>query len=140
METATLDILVVDDEPGVRASIAQTLGEAGHRITEAEDGREALALILSRKFDVVILDIRLPKLDGLTVFRRLRLESPRTAAIVMTSYASIRDAVSVLQAGGRDFVTKPFDPLDFARRVIQPVATEIARRRMDSDSPPPSGP
>jgi two-component system response regulator HydG len=123
-----LDILVVDDEPAVRLSVAKALVDAGHRVTEAEDGEGALAQVLSHVFDVAVFDIRLPKVDGLTLFRRLRLESPGTVVILMTAHARVRDAVEALRGGAHDYVTKPFDPEDFAERVIGPIAERHALR------------
>jgi DNA-binding NtrC family response regulator len=124
-----LEILVVDDEPAVRISVALALEEVGHRVTVVEDGEQALALILTRTFDVGIFDVRLPKLDGLTLFRRMRVESPGTVAIIMTAYATIPDAIAALRAGAYDYVTKPFDPEDLAERVIQPIAQQHALRQ-----------
>jgi DNA-binding NtrC family response regulator len=124
-----LDILVVDDEPAVRMSVAKALCDAGHRVTEAEDGERALAHVVSRVFDVAIFDVRLPKVDGLTLFRRLRVESPGTVAILMTAYGSVRDAVEALRAGAHDYVTKPFDPDDLVTRIIGPIAERRALRQ-----------
>src|SRR5436189_6461513 len=76
-----LDILVVDDDQATRLSLAYALSDAGHHVTEAEDGEEATALAAERTFDVALLDVRLPKVDGLTIFRRLRLRAPTTAVI-----------------------------------------------------------
>ena len=92
-----LEILLVDDEPATRMSVASALYDAGHRITEAADGAEAMALASSSVFDVAICDVRLPKVDGLTLFRHLRRESPGTAVILMTAYATIQDAVTALR-------------------------------------------
>src|SRR5437899_2178498 len=73
-----LDVLVVDDEPGIRAGLAYPLCDEGHQVTEAADGAEALRMISERVFDVVFCDIRLPKVDGLTLLRRIHRESPTT--------------------------------------------------------------
>jgi DNA-binding NtrC family response regulator len=123
-----LDILVVDDEAAVRISIGKALAEAGHQVTEAEDGPKALSLILSRVFDVVVFDIRLPGVDGLTLFRRLHMESPGTAVVLMTAHARVRDAVEALRGGALDYVVKPFDPGEFAAKVIGPIAERHALR------------
>ena len=121
-----LDILVVDDDQATRLSLAYALGDAGHRVVEACDGEEAIALVSERIFDVAILDVRLPKVDGLTIFRRLRQKSPSTAVILMTAFATISDAVASLRDGAYDYVTKPFDPEEFSLRVIGHIAEHRA--------------
>ena len=80
--TVPLDILVVDDDQATRLSLAYALTDGGHKVTEAQDGEEAIALVAERIFDVAILDVRLPKVDGLTIFRRLRQKSPSVAALL----------------------------------------------------------
>ena len=84
-----LDILVVDDDDIVRQSITGALERAGHRVSEARDGLEALTLADSHRFDVAICDVQMPRLDGLTLLRRLRLEAPGTAVILVTSFGRI---------------------------------------------------
>ena len=124
-----LEILVVDDDQATRLTLAYSLTDAGHRVTEAGDGEEAIALVAERIFDVAILDIRLPKVDGLTIFRRLRQKSPSTAVILMTAFATVPDAVGSLRDGAYDYVTKPFDPEEFSLRVIGHIAEHRALRQ-----------
>jgi two-component system response regulator AtoC len=104
-----LDILLVDDEPDFRMLVGDALRDAGHRITLASNGAEGLALISSNVFDVMLCDIRLPKVDGLTLFRRVRQESPGTDVILITAHAAVSDAVAALKEGAYDYITKPFD-------------------------------
>jgi DNA-binding NtrC family response regulator len=104
-----LDILLVDDEPDFRMLVGDALRDAGHRVTLAANGAEALTLISSNVFDVMICDIRLPKVDGLTLFRRVRQESPSTDVILITAHAAVSDAVAALKEGAYDYITKPFD-------------------------------
>ena len=124
-----LEILIVDDDPATRMSVAYALSDAGHRVTEAADGAEADALIAEQVFDVAICDVRLPKIDGLTLFRKLRQQSPGTATILMTAYAAIPDAVATLREGAYDYVTKPFDAEEFSLRVIGRIAERRALRQ-----------
>lgn len=124
-----LDILVVDDDQATRLSLAYALSDAGHHVTEAEDGEEAIALASERTFDVALLDVRLPKVDGLTIFRRLRLRAPATAVILMTAFATIADAVASLREGAYDYVTKPFDPEELTLRVIGHIAEHVSLKR-----------
>jgi DNA-binding NtrC family response regulator len=104
-----LNILLVDDEPDFNLLVAAALEDAGHSVTTASNGEEALALLTREVFDVMVCDIRLPKLDGLSLFRRARQESPDTAVILMTAYAAVRDAVGAVKEGAYDYLTKPFD-------------------------------
>src|SRR5258706_406606 len=121
-----LNILVVDDEPGIRMGVAYPLSDAGYRVTEAADGAEAIRRMAEQVFDVAIFDIRLPKVDGLTLFRRLHETSPRTAIILMTAYANISDAVAALREGAYDYVVKPFDTEQFTLGVIGRIAEKRA--------------
>lgn len=140
METLPLKILLADDDEAVRISLTEALHAAGHEVTEASDGDEALALASKKVFDVAICDVRMPKLDGVTLLRKIRYESPSTVIIIMTSYAAVRDAVSTLRDGAYDYVAKPIDCDEFTRRVIGSIAErqsllrkfEIARTELMS--------
>lgn len=124
-----LDILVVDDDEAGRLSLAYALSDAGHHVTEAGDGEAAMTLASERTFDVAVLDVRLPKVDGLTIFRRLKLRQPRTAVILMTAFATIPDAVASLRDGAYDYVTKPFDPEELTLRVIGRLSEHVSLKR-----------
>ncbi len=102
-----LKILVVDDEPDICALISDALVDEGHQVSCAADGSAALALASATPFDVGVADMRLPKLDGLALFRRLREESPATDMILMTGNAAVADAVAVLKEGAFDYLAKP---------------------------------
>jgi two-component system, NtrC family, response regulator AtoC len=104
-----LDILLIEDEPDLRLALEESLRDADHRVVPAGDGAEGLRQALTKTFDVVICDIRLPELDGLSLFRRIRQESPSTDVILMTAYAEVTDAVTALKQGAFDYLTKPFD-------------------------------
>jgi two-component system response regulator AtoC len=102
-----LSVLVVDDEPDLCDLLADALIAGGHTVVCAKDGREALAQAAATTFDLVLADMRLPGLDGLTLFRRLREQSPGTDMILMTGNAAVSDAVAVLKEGAFDYLTKP---------------------------------
>jgi two-component system, NtrC family, response regulator AtoC len=123
-----LDVLLVDDEAELRVVLAEALREAGHHVTTANDGADALAQVTSRVFDAMICDVRLPKVDGLTLFRRVRQESPTTEVILMTAYAEVADAVAALKEGAYDYLTKPFD-LDELLLQVKRIAGQRALRR-----------
>jgi two-component system, NtrC family, response regulator HydG len=124
-----LDILVVDDDDIIRESIAEALVGAGHRVAQACDGEKAMLLFGAHAFDVAVCDVHMPKMDGLTLCRRLRRESPGTALVVMTSYGNVTDAVASLRGGAVDYVSKPFDPDEFAAKVMGPIAERYALRK-----------
>jgi DNA-binding NtrC family response regulator len=104
-----LEILLVDDEPSVRLPIGGALRAQGHHVTLAADGAEAMARLDSTVFDVVVSDVRLPKVDGFTILRRLRDESPGTDVLLITAYGTIDDAIVAMKEHAVDYVTKPFD-------------------------------
>ncbi|MES1208354.1 MAG: sigma-54 dependent transcriptional regulator [Pseudomonadota bacterium] len=123
-----LDILLVDDEPDFRTVVGEALRDAGHRVSLAANGAEGLTQISSNVFDVMICDIRLPKVDGLTLFRRVRQESPGTDVILITAHAAVNDAVSALKEGAYDYLTKPFE-VDEIILQMQRIATQRALKR-----------
>ncbi len=112
-----LDILLVDDEPTIRLSVGDALEDAGHRVTLAADGQAALDRVAEQRFDLVITDIRMPGLDGLSLFRRLRESAPETDVILITAYGAVDDAVAALKQGARDYLQKPFDTGELLVRV-----------------------
>ena len=117
METQPLRILVVEDDADVRAAVVDALQAAGHETTAAIDGAVALEQLATGSFDLVITDVRMPKVDGLTLFRRTRELVPRPDVILMTSFGSVVDAVAALKDGARDYLTKPFDVDELVVRV-----------------------
>jgi two-component system response regulator PilR (NtrC family) len=106
-------ILVADDEPGIRESLAEVLRDAGYRVETAADGTSALAALEANDFSIVVTDLRMPGTDGLTVLKRAREMSPQTIVVIMTAHASVDTAVEALRAGAFDYVLKPviFDDL-----------------------------
>src|SRR5687767_8028311 len=119
-----LDVLVADDEPTIRLTIGETLRAHGHRVTTAANGAEALDRIHDAVFDVVVSDVRMPKLDGLTLFRRIRELAPETKVIIVTAYGDVSEAVTTLKEGAVDYLTKPCNLEEIAVRVDR-----IAERR-----------
>jgi two-component system, NtrC family, response regulator AtoC len=104
-----LEILLVDDEPSIRLSVADGLRAAGHKVRTASDGGEAETIIAAHPFDVIVTDLRLPKQDGMTIFRNVRRSHPGTEVILMTAFGTIPEAVGALKDGAADFLTKPFE-------------------------------
>ena len=112
----TTRVLVVDDEPMVRDVLARYLKKEGFAVEVAEDGEQALTRHEQGRPDLVLLDLMLPRIDGLEVLRRMRERGP-TAVIMLTAKGEETDRVVGLELGADDYVTKPFSPREVVARV-----------------------
>ena len=112
-----LSILVADDEPLIRMTVGDALRARRHFVATAADGAQTIAALQSRAFDLVISDIRLPKVDGLAVLRHVLEHSPSTVVVLITAFGSIADAVGAIKDGAYDYITKPFEMADLLLRV-----------------------
>ena len=113
-------ILVVDDEPIVREVLARYLEREGYAVEVAEDGERAIERYRATAPDLVLLDLMLPRIDGLEVFRRMRdnrRDTPRAAVIMLTAKGDEADRIVGLELGADDYVTKPFSPREVVARV-----------------------
>ena len=109
-------ILGVDDEPSIVDTVSTVFRYEGYEVTEARSGREALALVQERKFDLVVLDVMLPDLDGLEVTRRMRADGIEVPVLFLTARGEVQDLVAGLGAGGDDYVAKPFSLAEVVAR------------------------
>ncbi len=105
-----LRILVVDDELIVRESLGAWLREDGHNVDVAESARKALRMIAQNGYDLALIDIKMPTMDGLELQTRLAEAASDLSIIIMTAYASVDTAVKALKNGAYDYIVKPFDP------------------------------
>jgi two-component system response regulator HydG len=121
-------LLVVDDEAIVRDSLSKWFGEEGYEVGTAEGASEALTRLAAQRWDVALLDIKMPGTDGIELQRRLRERAPDLITIIMTGYASVETAVQALKDGAYDYVTKPFDPEEIAQLVKNALAHHRAER------------
>ncbi|HEY4031551.1 MAG TPA: response regulator transcription factor [Caulobacteraceae bacterium] len=110
-------ILVVDDDPHIRQLLVFALAKAGLAAREAKDGEEALAMVAEQAPDLMILDINMPRMDGLEVCRRLRPDSA-TPILFLSSRDDEIDRVVGIELGGDDYVVKPFSPREVVARVM----------------------
>jgi len=117
-------ILIVDDEKNIRLTLSQALETLGAEIDTAANGEEALAKLKGREFGLILLDIRMPGMDGMEVLRRVREIRPDIRIIMITAYGTIESAVEALKLGAVDFLQKPFDPEEIR---------ELVSRVMDRD-------
>jgi len=120
------EILLIDDDPAIRQPVGGALRAKGHAVSIAADGAEALGLLHGRVFDVVITDVRLPKVDGWTILRRIRADSPSTDIVFITAFGSIADAVAAMKEQAFDYLAKPFEPDE----LVMLVARLAERRRL----------
>jgi DNA-binding NtrC family response regulator len=111
------NLLVVDDELIVRDSLHKWFREEGYDVTVADSAQDALTKMAARRFDLGLVDIKMPGIDGVELQRRMREIDPEMLVIIMTGYASVETAVAALKNGAYDYVSKPFDPDDIAHTV-----------------------
>ncbi|AZZ35292.1 hypothetical protein CIK05_00225 [Bdellovibrio sp. qaytius] len=109
-------ILVVDDEVGLRNSLKELLSET-YDVETAEDGEKALQLIQEKSFEIVLSDLKMPKLDGLGLLAKIREVSPLTSFILMTAQGSIEGAVAAIHAGADDYLSKPIEFAEVFHRI-----------------------
>jgi DNA-binding response OmpR family regulator len=103
-------ILIVDDEKNIRLTLSQTLETLGAEIDTAANGEEALTKLRQKGFGLILLDIRMPGMDGMEVLRQVREIRPDIRVIMITAYGTVESAVEAMKLGAVDFLQKPFDP------------------------------
>ena len=112
-----MKVLIADDEQNIRESIARYIAAEGIETATAADGAQAQALLMEMAFDGLVLDLRMPKLDGLALLSWLQEEGPPVPTIVISAYGDVRDAVKAMKLGARDYLVKPFDPEELLMRL-----------------------
>jgi DNA-binding response OmpR family regulator len=125
-------ILLVDDEPPIQTLLSFPLERDGYEVVAAADGREALARYSEQIFDLVVLDVMLPRMDGLEVCRRLRAKGETVPIIMLTAKSEEIDKVLGLELGADDYITKPFSMREFRSRV-KAALRRSGMARADSD-------
>lgn len=123
-------ILVIDDEPGMRDLVSRLFTEAGYEVALASDGQEGLEAATNGDFDLAILDMSLPKMNGLEVLASVKQIKPDLPVIMITAYGSTRTAIDALRLGAYDYITKPFD-LDELQVVAE---RALERKRLIDDN------
>ena len=112
-----MNILIVEDETALAEAVEHILRKSGHSADRVADGQSALDYIRVGTYDLILLDIMLPKLDGLSVLRQMRSEGVQTPVLMLTARTTVPDKVAGLNAGADDYLTKPFDPEELLARV-----------------------
>ena len=115
--TDSMRVLVVEDDKKIASFVVNGLKQAGFAVDSCADGEEALIMGRSSPYDAAVLDLMLPKIDGLSVLQTLRREGLKTPVIILSAKASLDDRIKGLQAGGDDYLTKPFAFSELLARV-----------------------
>jgi DNA-binding NtrC family response regulator len=112
-----MNVLLADDERSIAVTLRDALSDAGHKVTVVGDGREALRELQARPFDLLITDIRMPGMDGISLLKEAKTLDPAPAVIVITGHGTIESAVEAIRYGAYDYVLKPFLNEDLIRKV-----------------------
>ena len=123
-------ILVVDDEPSLREVLSIMLKRAGYFVTSVTDGEEAVELVQKEIFDLVITDLRMPKIDGMEVLKAVKSASPETVVLIITAFATADSAVEAMKHGAYDYLTKPFQ-VDEVQLIIR---NALEKRRLTTEN------
>ena len=129
-----LKVLVVEDERPISNLICLNLKKAGYDCTALYDGKSAADILVDHTFDLILLDIMLPEINGLEVLRRLQNEKP-TPVILLTARDSVMDKVAGLDAGAVDYITKPFAIEELLARIRVALKNKVRRSAQDSSAP-----
>lgn len=119
-------ILVVDDEPTPRMAITEGLNLMGYQADEAASGEEALRRLAAQPYDLMLLDLRMPGLDGVEVMRRVRQIDTHLQVIVLTAYGSLESAIEAVRAGAADYLLKPCSLRDTEKAIAQALQKQIS--------------
>src|SRR3954469_22766224 len=110
-------VLIVDDEPNLRKILAAQLSRDGYDVLTADDGEQGLSMLREHHIDMVITDLKMPKVDGMTLLREALREEPDLPIVMITAHGTVDTAVEALKLGAFDYLTKPFDK-DEVRQVV----------------------
>ncbi len=127
-------VLIVDDEPNLRKILAAQLSRDGYEVLLAEDGEQGLAMLRENHIDAVVTDLKMPKVDGMTLLREALRESPDLPIIMITAHGTVDTAVEALKLGAFDYLTKPFDKDDVRQVVAKALKTRaLAQKEATAD-------
>ncbi len=118
-------LLVVDDDVEICRACGRIFSRQGFRVEECSDAREGLNFATEHDYSVILLDIRMPEMDGIQFVEELRKKKRDTPVILMTGYPSVPSAMSAVRLGASDYITKPFTPEQIARSVHRVLARAI---------------
>ena len=116
-------ILVVDDEDALRVVLSSELEGEGYHVLSAADGQEAINILGGQDFDLVLLDIKMPNVDGFEVLKFVKERQPKTKVVMLTGFADLKNAIESKKLGAEDFVSKPYDLVDLLTTVERVLTT-----------------
>ena len=118
------NILIVDDEKNIRLTIAQSLDPLGYQVATADNGEDALLQLQAQEYDLILLDLKMPGMNGLEVLRRAIEIHPEIKVIIISAHGTIEHAVEAMKLGAVDFLQKPFTPKELRDLVFQVLEIE----------------
>src|ERR671919_409422 len=123
-------ILIVDDEPGVRSSLSGVLEDEGYQVEAVDSGEAALERLLRQTYDVVVLDVWLPGMDGLATLARMRERQVETQVVIISGHGNIESAVRAIKMGAFDFVEKPLS----LEKTVLVVRNALRQRNLEAEN------
>lgn len=126
----TKTVLIVDDEKNIRLTLSQLFAQLGYPARTAMNGEEALSLLVDQAFWLILLDLRMPGMDGVATLRHIRDRAPDARVVIITAHGSIESAVETMKLGAVDFIRKPFTPAE----IRELVARLLERENLDENS------
>lgn len=130
-------ILIVDDDAELRANLSEILKGADYHTDEASSGKEAIGKATAKDFDIMLLDLIMPKMNGIDVLTEMQRIKPKTKVIMITAFATVENAVDAIRKGASDYISKPFkidDLLNTIRSVLEEARFEEGVKRLDLES------
>jgi len=122
-------VLIIDDQKNIRLTLSQALVTLGMEVDTASSGEEGLSKVKEREFGLILLDLKMPGMDGMKVLEQLRLIRPDIRVIIITAYGTVESAVEAMKLGASDFIQKPFTP----EEIRELVTRVMNREKIDAD-------
>ena len=123
-ETPVAKLLVVDDEESIREVLIDFLTMEGYHVTAVSNGRDAISKLENHDFDAILLDLKMPGMDGLELLEHIRRIAPRAFSIMMTGFGTVQTAIDAMKRGAFDYILKPFKVQDVIRLVERGLAQQ----------------
>jgi DNA-binding response OmpR family regulator len=124
-------ILIIDDEAAIRESLSALLTVEGYQVETADSGEAALEILREDGFDLVLLDIRMPGLDGMEVMHEMRKYHPETRIIIITGFGSLESAIEAIRSGAHDYLLKPYGAEDILGSIKKVISEKEAKTRKE---------
>ena len=125
-------ILIVDDDKDLRFNLSCILKEEGHEVIAAADGKQALKALALSAPDLVLLDVRLPGMDGVELLEEMKKIEKNLPIIMLTAYSDVKSAVKAMKLGAFDYITKPFDNEELILSIKRALQTQYLSREVES--------